>query len=116
MNLGNQLYSTLSRLSRQMYLLLEELPTMVTVEDTDHLIEFSQSYNGNLPLPVMNEIVPFVMPLDSALQQLQQETFHLFLLTIEYNTASIITESNGIIKVFDSHATDSFGMAQHVFY
>ena len=33
MNLGNQLYSTLSRLSRQMYLLLEELPTMITVED-----------------------------------------------------------------------------------
>ena len=111
MNLGNQLYSTLSRLSRQMYLLLEELPTMVTVEDTDHLIEFSQSYNGNLHLPVMNEFVPFVMPLDSALQQ---ETFHLFLLTIEYNTASIITESNGIIKVFDSHTTDSFGMPQHV--
>ena len=110
MNLGNQLYSTLSRLSRQMYLLLEELPTMVTVEDTDYSIELSQSYNGNLHLPVMSESVPFVMPLDSALQQLQQETFHLFLLTIEYNTVSIITESNGIIKVFDSHARDSFGM------
>ena len=110
MNLGNQLYSTLSRLSRQMYLLLEELPTMVTVEDTDYLIELSQSYNGNLHLPVMNESVSFVMPLDSALQQLQQETFHLFLLTIEYNTVSIIIESNGIIKVFDSHARDSFGM------
>ena len=86
MNLGNQLYSTLSRLSRQMYLLLEELPTMVTVEDTDYLIELSQSYNGNLHLPVMNESVQFVMPLDSASQQLQQETFHLFLLTIECNT------------------------------
>ena len=34
--------------------------------------------------------------------------FHLFLLTIEYDTVSIITESNGIIKVFD--ARDSFGM------
>ena len=33
MNLGIQVYSTLSRLSRQMYLLLEELPTMVSVED-----------------------------------------------------------------------------------
>ncbi len=35
MNLGNQLYSALSRLSKQRYLLLEELPTMVTVEDSD---------------------------------------------------------------------------------
>ena len=52
MNLGNQLYSTLSRLSRQMYLLLEELPSIVTVEDTDYSIELSQSYDGNLHLKV----------------------------------------------------------------
>jgi hypothetical protein len=30
MNLGNELYSMLSRISRQSYLLLTELPTMVT--------------------------------------------------------------------------------------
>ena len=35
MNLCNPLYSALSRLSRQTYLLLEELPTMLTVEDND---------------------------------------------------------------------------------
>ena len=110
MNLGNQLYSSLSRLSRQMYLLLEELPTMVTVEDYDYSIELSPSYTGNLHLPVMNESVPFVMPLGSALQQLQQKAFHSFLLTIEYNTVSIFSESTGVIKVFDSHARDSFGM------
>ena len=103
MNLGNQLYSSLSRLSRQMYLLLEELPTMVTVEDYDYSIELSPSYTGNLYLPAMNESVPFVMPLDSALQQLQQEAFHSFLLTIEYNTVSIFSESTGVIKVFDFH-------------
>ena len=39
MHLGNQLYSSLSRLSRQMYLLLEELPTMVSVEDYDYSVE-----------------------------------------------------------------------------
>ena len=110
MNLGNQLYSTLSRLSRQMYLLLEELPTMITVEDTDYSIELSQSYTGNLHFPVMNESVPFVMALDFALLQLQQEAFNSFLLTIEYNTVSIFTEVNSVVKVFDSHARDSFGM------
>ena len=95
-----------------MYLLLEELLTMVTVEDYDYSIELSPSYTGNLHLPVMimNESVPFVMPLDSALQQLQQEAFHSFLLTIEYNIVSIFSESTGVIKVFDSHARDSFGM------
>ena len=51
-----------------------------------------------------------VMPLDSALEQLQRETFSTFLLTIEQNTVSIFTDSNGLLKVFDSHARDSFGM------
>jgi hypothetical protein len=40
---GNELYSMLSRISRQSYLLLTELPTMVTVEDTDYSFEFSES-------------------------------------------------------------------------
>ena len=92
MNLGNQLYSTLSRLSRQMYLLHEELPTMVSVEDYNYSIECSQSYTGNRHLPVMNESVPFVMPLDSALQQLQEEAFHSYLVTFEYNTVSIFVK------------------------
>ena len=73
-------------------------------------MELSQSYTGNLHLPVMNESVQFVMPLDSALEQLQQQAFHSFLLTIEYNTVSVFTESNSVVKVFDSHARDSFGM------
>ena len=93
-----------------MYLLLDELPTVITVEDTDYSIELSQSYTGNLHLPLMNESVQFVMPLDSALEQLQQDAFDSFLLTIEYNTVSIFIESNSIVKVFDSHARDSFGM------
>jgi hypothetical protein len=50
------------------------------------------------------------MPLDSALEQLRQETFNSFLLTIEHNTVSIFTDSSGILKVFDSRARDSFGM------
>jgi hypothetical protein len=39
MNLGNELYSMLSRLTRQSYLLLTELPTMVTVEDTNYSVQ-----------------------------------------------------------------------------
>ena len=110
MNLGNQLYSALSRLSKQRYLLLEELPTMVTVKETDYSVELSQSYIGNLHFPVVNDNVPFVMPLDCALERLQEEMFSSFLLTVECNTVSIFTDSNGLLKVFDSHARNSFGM------
>jgi hypothetical protein len=50
------------------------------------------------------------MPIDSAFEQLWQEAFNSLLLTIEHNTVSIFTDSNGLLKVFDSHARDSFGM------
>ena len=58
----------------------------------------------------MNDNVPFVIPLYLALQRLQQEMFGLFLLTIENNTVSIFTDCYGLLKIFDSHARDSFGM------
>ena len=67
---------------------------------------------GNRHLPVMNESVLFVMPLDSALQQLQQEAFHSYLVTIECNTVSIFIESNSPVKVLDSHYIPK----EHVFY
>ena len=76
MNLGNDLYSMLSRLSRQSYLLLTEIPTMLTVQDTDYSFEFSESYTANLHYSVVSETIPFVIPLDSALEQLQQKTFN----------------------------------------
>jgi hypothetical protein len=110
MNIGNQLYSMLSRLSGQNYLLLTELPSMLMIEDTNYSFEFSESYTDGLHLPVLNENIPFVMPLDSALEQLQRETFNSFLITIELNTVSIFTDSNDTSKVFDSHARDSFGI------
>ena len=50
------------------------------------------------------------MPLDTALEQLREEMFDLFLLTIEHNTVSIFFYENSVLKVFDSHARDSFGM------
>ena len=105
MNLGNELYSMLSRLTRQSYLLLTELPTMVTVEDTNYSLQISESYTANLHFSTLEESIQFVMPIDSAFEQLRQEAFNSFLLTIEHNTLS-----NGLLKVFDFHARDSFGM------
>ena len=109
MNLGNHYILAYQDYQDKCTLLLEELPTMVTVEDYVYSIELSPSYTGNLYLPAMNESVPFVMPLILP-TTITTEAFHSFLLTIEYNTVSIFSESTGVIKVFDSHARDSFGM------
>ena len=46
MNLGNELYSVLSRFYNQTFLLSTELPSMVTVSETNYKIEYSASYTG----------------------------------------------------------------------
>ena len=46
MNIGNELYSGLSTLSRQSYLLLTEIPEMVTLSSTNYQLQYSPSYTG----------------------------------------------------------------------
>ena len=48
MNIGNQLYSTLSWLAREAYLMQSELPTALNVFDTDYQLEYSESYSGTV--------------------------------------------------------------------
>ena len=72
-------------------------------------LEFIESYTGNLHLDVVNENIPFVLPINAALEQLGQE-FKSFLLIIELNTVAIFIKKNNLFKVFDSHARDLYGM------
>ena len=50
MHIGNQLYtcSSLSQLSRQSFLLLTDLLSMLTVLENDFQLEHSESYLGNV--------------------------------------------------------------------
>jgi len=49
MNIGNELYgTTLSRLSGQTFLMLTEIPQMVSIFNTDYRLEYSPSYNGTI--------------------------------------------------------------------
>ena len=47
-HIGNQLYSSLSKLARQSFLLLTELPTMLTVLQGNYQLEYSASYTVNV--------------------------------------------------------------------
>ena len=62
MGIGNELYSALSRLSKQSNLLLTELPDMVIVIDTDYQLEVSESYTDNLHAVSVDGNVPYVTP------------------------------------------------------
>ena len=112
MDIGNELYSALSSLSRQTFLLLTELPNMVTVFDTNYHLQFSESYTGGLHVQTIDDDNPFVVPFTCAMQNLLQENYDSFLVTIGCNTVSVYLMLNGSLKIFDSHARDSFGMPQ----
>ena len=84
---------------------------MVTMLNTNYQLEFSKSYSSNLHAATLNENIPYVMPLDCASPSLIQDSYNSFLLTIGCNTVSIYSMPNGSLKIFDSHARDSFGMA-----
>ena len=48
MNIGNELYSGLSSLSRQSYLLLTEVPEMIIVFNINYQLQYSPSYTGTI--------------------------------------------------------------------
>ena len=48
MNIGNQLYSGLSQLARQSFLMQSELPSMLNVFETDYQLQYSESYTGTI--------------------------------------------------------------------
>ena len=83
MNRGNELYSMLSRFLRQQYLLLSEILTMVSVDNSNYSVELSESYTDDLHLHHdIIENIAYMMPFDVALEELQNEHFNMFLLKL----------------------------------
>lgn len=82
MNIGNQLYSTLSRLTRQCYLMMTELPTIVDVFDSTYQFRFSESYSGTLNQETYMEGYQYCMALKTAFESLISENYTSFILTI----------------------------------
>ena len=48
MNIGNELYTSLSRLSKQTYLLLTELPEIVCVFECNYHLQYSPSFTDTI--------------------------------------------------------------------
>ena len=110
MNICNELYSGLSRVSRQTFLLLTELPEVLNVFNTDYQLQYSSSYSGTINGRSIIHGLSFCMPLVDALLTLVRQNYQSFLLTIECSTVSMYCTPGGKFKIFDSHARDAFGM------
>ena len=82
MNIGNQLYSSLSQLARQAYLMQPELPAALNVVDTDYQLEYSESYSGAVHEEVNIEGYQYSTSLQRSFESLISESYTNFILTV----------------------------------
>ena len=109
MNIGNQLYSSLSQLARHSFLMHTELPTILNVFETDYDLQYSESYTGTIHQETAIEGYQYCTSLERAFRSLMTKNFHNFVLTIGCTAVAIYCKGNVGLKIFDSHARDIYG-------
>ena len=67
-NIGNQLHSSLSQLTRQSFLMHTELPTLLNVFKTDYDLQYSENYTGTIHHETTIEGHQYCTSLDRAFQ------------------------------------------------
>ena len=107
---GNNLYSFISNSVKKSYLLLTDVPEMVSVFDGIYCMQYGDPFAGDLF--VGNTTLPFYSLKDS-FDNLFKETclnYQHCMLTIGCNTVAIFKTSEETFKVFDSHSRDLYGI------
>ena len=97
MNIGNQLYSSLSQLARRAHLMQSELPTALNVFDTDYQLEYSESYSGTVHQEIAIEGYQYCTSLPRAFESLIFESYTNFILTVGCITVIVIWGSKYLI-------------------
>lgn len=106
MHIGNELYNSLSKLARQSFLMLTELPTMLE----NYQLDYSVSYTGNVHGDSTIDGYEYCMGLQRAFQSLISQQYRSFILIVGcIGVAIIYCPDAGDFKIFDSHARDIYG-------
>ena len=111
MNIGNELYSGLSSLSRESYLLLTEVPETLIVFNINYQLQYSPSYTGNIHGTCEVKDFNYCVSFANAMQALLGKYYNSFLLTILSTTVGFYCNGYGKFKIFDYHGRDSYGMS-----
>ena len=107
MNIGNQLCSSLSQLTRQSFLMQTELPTLLNVLETDYELQYSESYTGTIHQEATVEGYHYCTSLDRAFQSPISENFNNFVLTVGCTAVAIYCKDNvGIEKSLNFNLCD----------
>ena len=107
MHIGNELYSSLSQLARQSFLMFTELPAMLTVLDKNYQLDYSASYTGTIHGDPAIDGFQYCMGLQRALQSLMSQQCNSFILIVGAVGVAIIHYPDA--GQFDSHARDIYG-------
>ena len=111
MNIGNNLYSTLSQSTKEILLLLTDFPAMVDSFGTSYELRYSESYSDVLSGDAIHSAdFPYVMSLAAAFDSFLRENYNKLNLTIRSYAVAIYTLPNGRYKIFDSHSKDLLSM------
>ena len=95
MNTGNELYSGLSSLSRQSYLLLTEVPEMIIVFNINYQLQYSPSYTGTINGTCEVQDFNYCVTCANAMQALPGQNYNSFLLTILSTTVGFYCNGEG---------------------
>ena len=113
MEMGNELHSTLSQCTGQVYLMQTDLPAIIAMSEKNYQLNYSESYTGNLlNSDSIIEGYQYSIPIDSAFESLLSQNYSSFILTIGCIGVGIYHTDNGSYKIFDSHARDEYGRSQ----
>lgn len=112
MNVGNQLYTHLSQLAQQDFLMLSELPQELCLRENRYRVQYSDSYFGNMHNSMYDSSIAddYCVPLVEAFHVLLAQNFKSFILTISLSTVGIFQTKDETFKVFDAHSRVSQGM------
>ena len=110
LSIGNNLYTYIHNSINMDYLLLSDVPEMVSVDNKVYCLQYSESFSGDVFNISDNE--PFYT-LKTALNKIFSPTelnYQHCLLTIDCNTVAICMISEGTYKIFYSHSRDVYGI------
>ena len=116
MNIGNQFYSSLLQLARQVYLMQSELPTALNVFDTDYQLEYSESYSGTVHQEIaIKGYQHCTVSVPRAFELLVFESYTNFILTVGCITVIVIWGSKYLILMLEMCMVEG-SLKVHVFF
>ncbi|CAB4003438.1 ATP-dependent DNA helicase PIF1 [Paramuricea clavata] len=105
---ANNLYAIISQHIQKDFLLLTDVPEILSINNDTFNLEYSDSFSGALWMEYNNE--PYVTLEHAFHEVFDAGNYKACLLTIRANTVAVLMPFPDVFKVFDSHSRDMHGM------